>query len=299
MSVILAGTLTWVTVTFLPGDAATRILGPHVTPERLHDLRIRLGLDRPILDQYLDWLTGLFTGNLGTSAISGESVTGLVLTRLGNSAALAGIVAVLALTVGITIGTLIGRQRRGRAFSNAGLLGASAVPDFVIGAIAVGLLAVSWRLVPSLSVIPPFGHVFSRPQILVIPVLAMGVPVTIWVARYTSAAVSRVAGAPHVRAARRMGIPEFRVITRHILPVALAPMIQLFGWMASILIGSTVIVEQLVQFPGIGSLLIEAVGDRDLPVATAVVTVLAAVVAVTIYFCDLLAARLDPRMVTR
>lgn len=298
-SALLAGALTWITVTLLPGDAATRILGPNVTPERLIALRARLGLDRPLFLQLAQWLGDMLTGNLGNSALTGRSVTDLVLARLGNSAVLAGIVVPIALICGIALGTVIGRRRRGRTAANAALLGASAVPDFVIGAVAVGLLAITWRVLPSLSMIPPEEGAFSRPQILVIPVMAMTIPVMIWIARYVAAAVARHADAVHVRTARLMGLPESRVLLRHLLPSALAPLVQLFGWMSAVLVGSTVIVEQLVAYPGVGSLLIEAVSNRDITTATAIVTVLAAIIAITIFACDLLATRIDPRILAR
>lgn len=299
LSALMAGTLTWLTVTLLPGDAATRILGPNVTEERLSALRERLGLDRPWFEQLGEWLGGLITGDLGTSALSGEPVTGLVMSRLGQSAILASLAAVIALTCGLSLGTLIGHRRTGRTVANAGLIGASAVPDFVIGSLAVGVLAVSWHVLPALSMIPPGQNVISRPSVLVIPVLAMSIPVTIWIARYTSSAVAGQSAAAHVRAARLMGIPERHVLLRHMLPGALAPMVQLFGWMSAVLMGSTVIVEQLVEYPGIGSLLIEAVSNRDITLATAIVTVLASIVTFTMFCCDLLAARIDPRIVAR
>lgn len=298
VSSLLAGALTWATVTLLPGDAATRILGQNVTPDRLTELRSRLGLDRPGIVQFWDWLSGLLTGNLGESALSGKPITELVFSRLGNSAILAGIAAVLAVTCGIALGAAIGRRRTGRTTANATLIGASATPDFVIGSLAVGLLAVSWRVLPSLSLIPPGHSALSRPHILVIPILAMAIPITIWIARYTAAAVARHADAAHVHTARLMGLSEPRILLRHLLPSALAPLVQLFGWMAAVLVGSTVIVEQLVEYPGIGSLLIEAVSNRDITMTTAIVTLLAAVVALTVFGCDLLAARIDPRMTT-
>ncbi|MGO1539064.1 MAG: ABC transporter permease [Leucobacter sp.] len=296
VSVLLAGVLTWATVTLLPGDAATRILGPNVTPERLVELRSRLGLDRPVLVQFGDWLSGLLTGHLGESALTGEPITGLVFSRLGNSAVLAGIAAVFALACGIALGAAIGRRHTGRTTANATLIGASAFPDFVIGSLAVGLLAVSWRVLPSLSLIPPGHSILSRPQILVIPVLTMAIPITIWIARYTAAAVARHGDAVHVHTARLMGLSEPRILLRHLLPSALAPLVQLFGWMVAVLVGSTVIVEQLVEYPGVGSLLIEAVGNRDITMTTAIVTVLAAVVALSVFVCDILAARIDPRI---
>ncbi|OYN90230.1 ABC transporter permease [Parenemella sanctibonifatiensis] len=296
VSAVLAGSLTWLAVTLLPGDAAVRILGPNATPERLAELRARLGLDRPVAEQLSDWLVGLLTGDLGTSALTGEPITGLVLSRLADSALLAGIAATIALVVGIGLGTLVGRVRRGRAWAYATLINASAVPDFVIGAVAVGLLALSWRLVPALSLVPPGQTAVSRPEILVIPVLALAIPITIWIARHPAAAVARQADAPHVRAARLLGVSEASVVLRHLLPAALAPLVQLFGWMVAVLVGSTVIVEQLVEYPGIGSLLTEAVGNRDVTVATAIVTVLAAVVAVAVFVCDRLAVRIDPRL---
>ena len=296
VSTMLAAALTWSTVTLLPGDAATRILGPNATPERLTELRERLGLDRPALTQFGDWLTGLLGGNLGESALTGDGVTALVVARLGNSSILAGVSGVVALLGGVAIGAAIGRRGWRGGAANASVVGAGAVPDFVIGSLLVGSLAVTWQVLPSLSMVLPGQSVLSRPSILVIPCLAMAIPVLIWIARYSAAAIARQADAAHVRAARVMGLREGRILTRHVLPGALAPLVQLFGWMLAVLVGSTVVVEQLVEYPGIGSLLIEAVGDRDISVTSAIVTVLAAVVATTMFVCDLVAARIDPRI---
>lgn len=299
VTVVVAAGLTWVMTALLPGDAATRILGANATPERLAELRIRLGLDRPPLEQFSEWVTGAVRGDLGSSALTGEPITELALYRLGNSLVLAGFAATVALLCGLGIGVFIGRLRSGRTPGNAILIAVSAVPDFVIGSIAVGVFAVSWRVLPSLSLIPPGQNAFTRPLILVIPVVAMALPVAAWIARYTAAAVARHAQAAHVRAARFNGVSEGRILVHHLLPAALAPLVQLFGWLSALLVGSTVVVEQLVGYPGIGSLLVEAVGNRDLTLVTAIVTVLAAIVAIVVFACDVFATRIDLRMTER
>ncbi len=299
VSVLAAGCLAWCAVTLLPGDAATNILGPHATAGRLAELRAAMGLDRPALEQMRHWLRGLLSGDLGTSILTGQPVVDLIAPRLGASAVLAGAASALALGVGIPLGTMIGLRPRGRGIAGAVLLGIGAVPDFVVGSVAVGLLAVSWRLLPSLSRLQTGQWPWQRPEAMVIPVLAMALPVIVWVARYTAAVVERQERTAHVRAARLMGVSERRVLLHHLLPGALAPLFQLFGWMASGLVGSTVVVEQLVEFPGIGSLLGRAVSQRDTPVAVGIVTVLAAVIAVSVLVCDLAARRLDPRLASR
>lgn len=298
VSVCGAAAVVWCCVVALPGDPATTILGQNATPERVSELRERLGLARPLPEQLVDWMAGVLRADFGESLISGQPVGDLIVDRGVNSLALAVVAGAFILAVGLPLGVIAGLRSRGvtgRALSGGAMV-AAAVPDFVVGTVLIGAFAVSLRVLPSLSTVPSDDTAWQHPLGLVIPAVALSIGLSGWAIRYVRAVVVEQTTAPHVVAARLAGQPEHRVLTRHLGPGALAPIVQFFGWMIALLIGGAVVVEQLVGFPGIGSLLVESVANRDLTTVTGVTVVLAIAVAAALVVSDVAALALDPRL---
>lgn len=287
----------WVLADLLPGDPATAVLGPQASPERVAQLRADRGLDRPVLVQLGDWLAGLPRGDLGNSLISGDPVTPLVVDRAVNSAALLTATIALVVLVAVPLGVLAGLRadRPAGALLSAGAVVAVALPDFVVATLLVLWLAVDQGLLPAVALLPPGTSAWQRPEALVVPTLALSLGVGGWVVRHLRAVVAEQDAAPHVAAARLAGLPERLVLLRHLLPGAVAPVLQLLGWTAALLLGGAVVVERVVGLPGLGSLLVEATVNRDLVVVTAVAGVMALAAALALLAADLLADALDPR----
>ena len=251
---LLVSVLVFVGTQVLPGDAANAILGRNATPASLHQVREQLGLDKPVIGQYFTWLGHLLSGNLGTSLAAGEPVSSLISSRIGNSLALAGITLLLLIPISLILGTLAGIRRAGRLDRTiSGLtLGAIALPEFITGTFLVLIFAVNLKALPAVSLIPPGSDPLSQPTLLVLPVITLLIASLAYTIRMVRAGVAEVMESEYVQAARLNGVPERRVIRRHVLRNALAPSVQTFALTIQFLIGGVIVVETVFQYPGLG-----------------------------------------------
>ena len=275
--------LIYVVLDLLPGDAATQRLGAEATPEALAALRASYGLDRPVAVRLWEWFAGALTGDFETTLTTGMPIGPMVASALGRTVLLAGLgaggIALLGWGGAIAAGVRPG-GRTDRVLSSAALA-AICAPEFVV-ATAVVLLFASWLgWLPAVSLLPAGGGVLDRPEILVLPTLTIVVVGRGTLLRLGRPVVARQSGSPHVEAARMAGLSPARVLFRHLLPGALGPAAQASAMLVPYLIGGTVIVERAFAYPGLGSLLVQAVGTRepDLLLACALVVVGVTVVA--------------------
>jgi peptide/nickel transport system permease protein len=272
----------------LPGDAASQALGA-ASPEAVAELRARWGLDRPVVLRYLDWLTGLVRGDLGTSTVSGRPVAELLTVPLQRTATLAAVAVVGIVLVGVVGGTLTGSAPTGvrdRVGSTASLLAVS-VPEFVLGSGAVVLFAGVLHWFPAVSLVPVGGSPWDDPQILVLPALVLTVVGGASLARIVRGIVAAESARPHVEAARSAGDPELVVLGRHLLPGVVGPVVQASAQLLPYVVGGTVVTERLFGYPGLGSLLVAQVAARDTPTVQAVALLVAVVVLLGLLFADL------------
>lgn len=268
----------------LPGDPATAILGRTATPERIAALRAQLNLNDPLLSQYWQWVSGLLHGDLGISAASQEPVSSLLGQRVQNSLALLVTAAGVALPLSLLLGILTAIRRDGPVdhVISSITLALAALPDFVVGIALILLLSTSaLHILPPVSLVDPTSSVWQNPSILVLPALTLVLAVVPYVSRILRGSMIEVLESEYIQMARLKGLPERRVILRHAIPNAVGPAIQVSALQLVWLTGGVVVVEYLFQYRGIGSLLVEAVADRDLPVIQAV-TLLAAGVYVVL-----------------
>lgn len=285
----------------LPGDAASAILGRQATPASLAALREELGLDRSLSRQYLDWIGGVLQGDLGGSyAARGQPVWGLIRTDIVNTLAVALYTLVLLAPLSLALGVLAG-VRAGRPADHlvSGLtLGIIAVPEFVIGSVLVLLFAVSWKVLPAVSLLPPGSSAFTNIELVVLPILTLTLAGLAYMARIVRAGVIEVMGSEYVEMARLNGAPEGRILRKHVLRNALAPSVQAFALTLQWLVGGVLIVETLFSYPGVGKALVDAVFQRDLPTVQAVGLLVAAVYIVVNIVADLVVVLLVPRLRT-
>jgi peptide/nickel transport system permease protein len=285
----------------LPGDAASAILGRQATPESLAALREELGLERPLAEQYGDWIGGVLRGDLGDSyAARGQPVWGLISTEILNTFAVAVYTMALLVPLSLALGVLAG-MRAGRLTDQAvsGLtLGIIAIPEFVIGSVLVLLFAVSWKLLPAVSLLPPGASAFAQLELIVLPVVTLTLAGLAYMARIVRAGVIEVLDSDYVQMARLNGASEARILRKQVVRNALAPSVQAFALTLQWLVGGVLIVETLFAYPGIGKALVDAIFQRDLPTVQAVGLLVAAIYIVVNIVADLVVVILVPRLRT-
>ncbi|KWV31688.1 ABC transporter permease [Micromonospora rifamycinica] len=274
----------------LSGDPTATILGPMAPPEQREALRHQLGLDLPVAVQYLDYLKGVLTGDLGQSLQFYQSNTSMIADRLPFTLQLVGAGMALALLVGIPLGVLAA-TREGtwwdRAASTLALLGQS-VPVFWFGMMLVVLFAVKLGWLPA-------GQSGS-PKHLILPALTMSVYPMAHIARLTRASMSDALAEPYIDAARARGVSTRRVVWRHAFTNAMMPILTIVVLQTGILLSGAVAVEYVYSWPGLGQLALQAIQFRDFPLVQAIVVFGALVFVVLNLLVDVLHSIVDPRV---
>ncbi|WP_369060097.1 ABC transporter permease [Kocuria rhizophila] len=293
--------LVFVFTLLLPGDPAQAILGQQATPERLAALREQLQLNDPWYTRYLTWLGGLLVGDLGTSAATGGSVNALLASKVSASMVLMVISAVIAIPVGLLLGTW-SAMRRGRA-SDQVLTGFSlvlaALPEFVIGVILTTLLSTTvFKLLPSVTMAAPGMKVWDYPLQLILPSLTLVLVVVPYMIRMTRTTMIDVLDSGYVEMARLKGLPERQVIFKHALPHAVGPVAQVVAMQLAWLAGGIVVVEFLFRFPGLGQAMVDAVNTRDVQVVQALSMIIAAFYVVVNLIADVIGILANPKLRT-
>ena len=285
----------------LPGDAARSILGRSATPESLAELRRQLGLDKSVLTQYWEWISGVLTGDLGTSLANGLPVTEVIGERLVYSVFLMVIAAVISVPLGIALGAASAR-RRDSAFDQATsvtTLGLAALPEFVVGITLVVLFATTvFEWLPAVAVTEPGVGPWNYPTELILPVITLVIAVVPYTARIMRASTVEILESDFVEMARLKGLPERRVLWRHAVPNALAPTFQVTALNLAYLAGGIVVVEAVFNYQGVGLLLVDSVRARDMPVVQAVALLIAGMYVILNLLADLATILVSPRLRT-
>lgn len=275
----------------VPGDPAVVMLGGQATLSEIELLRKQMGLDRPLVEQYLQYFAGVLRGDLGLSIRARIPVVEYITQRLPASLALATVAFSLVLVIGIPAG-VVGAVKSGTLADHlvmtVAILG-QAVPAFWIGLLMIILFAVRLR------VLPPFG--FGSPAHFIMPAITLALLQIGLVARVTRSEMLGVLSSDYIRTARAKGLLERRVIAKHALRNALIPLITVLGVQFGTLMGGAVVTETVFGWPGIGSLVVNAVYQRDYPVVQGVVLMLAVAFVMINFVVDSLYAILDPRVV--
>ncbi|MFC0623432.1 ABC transporter permease [Kribbella deserti] len=298
---LLAGLsfLVFVGVELLPGDPVSSRLGPTATPERIATIRAELGLDRPVLTRYGEWLGGVLHGDLGTSSI-GQPVTTLLSSRIGNSALLAGLAIAFLVPLSLGFGVLAA-WRRGRTADrviSSGSLLLVSLPEFVVAGFLVLVLAVTLRLLPAVSLVPAGSSPLARPSVLVLPVLSLLLVGLAYATRVIRAAAATTLRAPYIEFLRLSGRSEAEVIRTAVVPSVLPVAVQVWLLTGVSMVGGAVLVEKVFGYPGIGELLVTSVQTGDLPVVQALVLILGAATLTVLVLADLAIIALTPRLRT-
>jgi peptide/nickel transport system permease protein len=287
----------------LPGDAARAILGKDsVDVARYEALRKELKLDRPLSAQYASWLGGALQGDFGKSLVQNdENVTTLLGNRIMNSAVLVFLAILISVPISIVIGALsaIWRDTKFDNAVNIANLSLAALPEFVVGIVLVLLFATAvFKWLPSVSSVDSLAPLAGQMGLFVLPVATLVLAVIPYVSRMLRASTVEVLESEYVMMARLKGLSASRVLWHHALPNAIVPTIQVIAINIAWLAGGIVTVEYLFGFPGIGSALVDAVSNRDMPVVQALCLLIAAVYVVVNLIADILTILISPRLRT-
>ena len=274
----------------LSGDPAQIIMGADAPPEAVEAFRAAWGLDEPLWIQYLSYFWAILQGDLGRSMRDGRDAIVLVTERIPSTLALTLPALLIKIALGIPAGIYAALHRNSLADRMVMVVAVAGftVPSFVLGLVLVLVFAVQ------LGWLPSGGQESWRHAIL--PVVTLGIGGAAVLARFTRSAMLEVLGQPYIRAASAKGVPWQAVVTRHALPNAAIPTVTIIGFMVGSLIAGAVVVESVFSWPGVGRLLVVAVGNRDLAVVQCILLLVAATMVCANLVVDLLYGLLDPRL---
>lgn len=293
----VVGSIVFLLVRLVPGDPARATLGDAATKEQVTQVRSLMHLDDALWEQYLGFWGRLLRGDLGVSLISGRTVLEDLPVRIGNSLELVLLALGIALLIGIPLGR-IAATRANTAVDHAVTAGAVlgiSMPVFVLGTLLLLMLGVWWPVLPPERFVPFTQDPLTHLRVIVLPLITLTAASTAVVVRMTRSAMLETLNADFVRTARAKGVSEKLVIRRHALRASLLPVVSASSVELTTLIGSTVLVETIFGWPGMSSLLMNAVSLRDYPVIQAVVLGTATIVIVVNLVADISVRFLDPR----
>jgi len=288
-----AATVVFFMIHLVPGDPAAAMLGEGAAPSDVAALKAQLGLDKPIPVQYLSWLKGLFTGDLGMSLLSRRKVVVEIGNALPATASLAVAAFLAALLIAVPTG-LLSAYHRGRPADSVlrlvSLLGVS-TPNYVSGPLLVLLFSVT------LGLLPVSGR--DQPGALILPAATMGLSMAALLSRMIRASVAEELSRPYVLAARARGETSWGAALAHAARNALPPVLVVAGLQFGSLLTGAVVTETIFSWPGVGRLLVQSIQRRDYPMVQGCVLFIAATYVVVNALVDAMAARLDPRAAAR
>lgn len=294
----IAAVLIFAVLEILPGDPAAVMMGLNATPDSIAAIRTELGLDQPVLVRFTRWMTGFFSGDLGTSYAYRVPVAGLIVDRLAITVPLALMAISLAALIGISVGALAASRANTRVDSliMAGAQIGLAVPNFWFGILLVLLFSITLGLMPAGGFPGWSGGVGEAMRHLILPAIALALPQAAVISRITRSAVLEALSEDYIRTARAKGLSAGQTLRRHALRNAMVPVLTILGLQFSYLIAGTIILENVFALPGLGRLLFQAIGGHDLIIIKSLVMLFAAMVIVINAAVDLAYGLVDPRL---
>ena len=304
VALLVASVLIFVGEQVLPGNPASVILGRNASPAAVHVLSREMGLDRPLISRYGDWLSGFVQGNLGNSAVElaqgakTAPIWPLISGPLKNSAILAAIAALLMIPMSLALGVLAAVRARKPTdhLISVGALVSISLPEFVTGSLLIAVFFVGLHLLPPVALVPPGANPLSHPTALILPVLTLLCASLAAGIRMVRAGMLEVLQTEYVQTARLNGISERRILLRYALRNALAPSVQILAQNLQYLVGGIIVVENVFADQGIGSQLVSAVMDRDVTVIQSIAMLIAIIYVAINLLADLAVMLLVPKL---
>ena len=299
VTLLLVSAIIFLMLEVLPGDVAIRILGREANPEAILNLRAQLGLDRPALERYLAWLGGIVLHlDFGEAVTSNRPITEILAPRILNTLYLAGAAFTLYVPLAV-VPAMIQAIHRDRAVDHvisAVTLALLSTPDFLLATFLLILFVIEFPLFPAVSIVDEESSFTEYARALVLPSVTLALVMAVYAVRMLRDNLIEVLDSEYVRMAELKGLPRRKVLLRHALPNALIPTLNITALNLAYIIGGVVVVEKLFSYPGFGSLLVDSLQLRDLPLVEATVLVAAAVYIFANLLADLGAMLLNPRL---
>lgn len=298
LSLLAVSVIIFLAVGLLPGDLAQAMLGQSATAETLAALRAQLGLDQPPLARFMAWIWHFVQGDLGVSLANQRPIAELVGTRLGNTLFLAAFAALVSVPLALLLGMLAALYRNSwfDRLLNTSALSAVSFPEFFVAYLLILVFSVKLNWFPSISNLAPDASFATMLQASILPVATLSLVVIAQMMRMTRAALINLLASPYIEMARLKGIGQARIIFRHALPNALAPIVNVVALNLAYLVVGVVVVEVVFVYPGLGQLLVDSVAKRDIPVVQACSLIFAGTYILLNTLADVLSIASNPRL---
>ncbi|SPU00541.1 oligopeptide ABC transporter permease [Lysinibacillus capsici] len=297
-TILLVSIITFGVFQILPGDPVRTMLGTEADPTQIENLRSELGLDRPLYEQYVDWMKGLLTGQLGNSIRFSMPVKELLFDRLPVTMSLAGLTLIIVLIISLPLGMFAARRQNKLSdvsLSTVTQIG-MAVPSFWLGMMLILYIGLQFSFFKISGYIPWTQSVAGALSTLILPALTIAIPQIAVNFRYVRTAILEQVQLDYVCTIRSKGMSEQNVMYKHVLKNSMIPILTVFGLIMAEVVAGTIIVEQVFSLPGIGQLLITAISNRDFPLVQGIVMYITVAVVMINFIVDVLYSVLDPRI---
>ncbi|WHP43404.1 ABC transporter permease [Lysinibacillus boronitolerans] len=297
-TILLVSIITFGVFQILPGDPVRTMLGTEADPTQIENLRSELGLDRPLYEQYVDWMKGLLTGQLGNSIRFSMPVKELLFDRLPVTMSLAGLTLIIVLIISLPLGMFAARRQNKLSdvsLSTVTQIG-MAVPSFWLGMMLILYIGLQFSFFKISGYIPWTQSIAGALSTLILPALTIAIPQIAVNFRYVRTAILEQVQLDYVRTIRSKGMSEQNVMYKHVLKNSMIPILTVFGLIMAEVVAGTIIVEQVFSLPGIGQLLITAISNRDFPLVQGIVMYITVAVVMINFMVDVLYSVLDPRI---
>lgn len=297
-TILLVSMITFGVFQILPGDPVRTMLGTEADATQIENLRSELGLDRPLYEQYTDWIKGLLTGELGHSIRFSMPVKDLLLDRLPVTMSLAVLTLTIVLMVSLPLGMFAARRQNKLSDVSLSTLTqiGMAVPSFWLGMMLILYVGMQFSFFKISGYIPWSQSIAGALSTLILPALTIAIPQIAVNFRYVRTAILEQMQLDYVRTIRSKGMSERNVMYKHVLKNAMIPILTVFGLIMAEVVAGTIIVEQVFSLPGVGQLLITAISNRDFPLVQGIVMYITVAVVVINFIVDILYSVLDPRI---
>lgn len=282
----------------LPGDACTAYLGRLAQGERLENCRTDLDLNKPAVVRFVSWSKALAKGDLGDSLKRRKPIGDIVAPRFRNTVILGAAAALIGIPLAIVLGVFAGVYRDkipDHVISGFSLL-AMTIPEFVIATLLIFIFAISFKWFPAVTILPTKATVADILPNIILPVTTLAFVMTAHILRITRVSVIDAMGSEFVKMARLKGVPFKRIVFKHMLPSALLPTINIVALTIAWLLSGVVVIEKVFNYPGLGTLMIQSIFDRDLPLVQAIALMFALIYIAVNLIADLLVILLNPKL---
>ena len=298
LSLFAVSVVIFLAVGMLPGDIAQAMLGQSATAETVAAFRAQLGLDLPALQRFIQWAWRLLHGDLGVSLANQRPIAELVGARLGNTFSLALLAALVSVPTALLLGMLAALYRNSwfDRLLNTSALSAVSFPEFFVAYILILVFAVKLEWLPGISSLAPDASLGEVLQVSVLPVATLSLVVIAQMMRMTRASLINLLASPYIEMARLKGVSPARIIFKHALPNALAPIVNVVALNLAYLVVGVVVVEVVFVYPGLGQLLVDSVAKRDIPVVQACSLIFAGTYILLNTGADVLSIASNPRL---